>query len=152
MELEHKAFWALKTCNFEPNDLRANRLLQMNALEELRNESYTNSLIYKDKTKRWIDARLKGNKEFQANQKVILYILRLKLFLRKLCTRWSGPFTIKHVYAYRLLEMWSKDGSSFKVNGHRVKKYEEGILNEELLEEGMDFEKAATMQSGKESS
>ena len=65
MELEHKAYWALKTCNFEPHELRANRLLQMNDLEELRNESYTNSLIYKDKTKRWLDTRLKGNKEFE---------------------------------------------------------------------------------------
>ncbi|XP_052619683.1 uncharacterized protein LOC128126028 [Lactuca sativa] len=96
VELEHKAYWALKTCSFEPSELRANRLLQMNALEELRNESYTNSLIYKDKTKRWHDARLKGNKEFEANQKVLLYSSRLKLFPGKLCTRWSGPFTIKH--------------------------------------------------------
>ncbi|KAL7606650.1 hypothetical protein Lser_V15G17771 [Lactuca serriola] len=51
VELAHKAYWALKRCNFEPNELRANRLFQMNALEELRNDSYTNSLIYKDKTR-----------------------------------------------------------------------------------------------------
>ncbi|XP_023733787.1 uncharacterized protein LOC111881615 [Lactuca sativa] len=145
MELEHKAYWALKTCDFEPNELRANQNLQINALEELRNESYTKSLIYKDKTKRWHYARLKGNKEFEANQKVLLYNSRLKLFPRKLLTRWSGPFTIKLVYPYWVIELWSKDGSSIKVNGHRVNKYEEGILNEKLLEEGMDFEKAATM-------
>ncbi|XP_023747855.1 uncharacterized protein LOC111896063 [Lactuca sativa] len=72
VKLEHKSYWALKTCNFEPNELRANRLLQMNALEELRNESYTNSLIYKDRTKRWHDARLKGNREFEEGQKVLL--------------------------------------------------------------------------------
>ena len=29
----------------------------------------------------------------------------------------------------------------FKVNGHMVKKYEEVIINEELLDEGMEFEK-----------
>ena len=64
VELEHKAYWDLKACNFAPNELRANQLLQMNPSEELRNESYTNSLIYKDKTMKWHDARLKGNKEF----------------------------------------------------------------------------------------
>ncbi|KAL7583918.1 uncharacterized protein LOC111918055 [Lactuca sativa] len=143
VELEHKAYFALKTCNFELSELRANRILQMNALEELRNESYTNSLIYKDKTIRWHDARLNGNKEFEANQKVLLYNSRLKLFLGKLCTLWSRPFTIKHVYPYGVIELWSKDGSSFKVNGHRVKKYEEGVPNEEILEERLDLEKVA---------
>lgn len=58
VKLEHKAYWAPKTCNFEPSELRANRLLQMNALDELINASYTNTLIYKEKTKRWHDARL----------------------------------------------------------------------------------------------
>ena len=69
---------------------------------------------------------------------------RLKLFWGKLRTRWSGPFTIKHVYPYGVIELWSRDGSMFKVNGHMVKKYEEVIINEELLDEGMDFEKVAT--------
>ena len=64
LRLEHKAYWALTTYNFEPSELRTNRLLQMNALEDLRNESYTHSLIYKDKMKKWDDARMKGNKEF----------------------------------------------------------------------------------------
>ncbi|KAL7608113.1 hypothetical protein Lser_V15G12714 [Lactuca serriola] len=143
VELEHKAYWALKTCNFETNELRANRILQMNALKELRNESYTNSLIYNDKTKRWHDARLKGNKEFEEGQKVLLYNSRIKLFPGKLHTHWSGPFTIKHVYPYGVIELWSKDRSSFKVNGHRIKKYEKGMPKDEGLKEGLDLEKAA---------
>ncbi|KAL7612057.1 hypothetical protein Lser_V15G05422 [Lactuca serriola] len=143
VELERKAYWALKTCNFERNELRANRLLQMNALEELRNESYTKSLIYKDKTKRWLDTRLKGNKEFEKGQKVLLYNSRLKLFLGKLRTRWTEPFTIKHVFPYGVIKLCSKDWSSFKVNGHRVERYEEGTLKDEGLEEGLDLKVSA---------
>ena len=91
-------------------------------------------------TKRWHDARLKGSKEFEEGQKVILYNSRLNHFLGKLCTHWTGPFTIKHVYPYGVIELWGKDGSSFKVNGHRVKRYEEGMPRDERLEERLDLE------------
>ncbi|XP_023766969.1 uncharacterized protein LOC111915543 [Lactuca sativa] len=115
----------------------------MNALEELRNEPYTKSLIYKDKTKRWHDARLKGNKEFEEGQKVLLYNARLKLFPGKLRTRWTRPFSVKHAYPYGVVELWSKDGSSFKVNGHQVKRYEEGMPQDESIEERLDLEEIA---------
>ena len=55
LELEYKAMWAIKklNCNFQA--IKENKLLQMNELEELRNEAYDNSRIYKDKTKKWHD-------------------------------------------------------------------------------------------------
>lgn len=64
LKIEHKTFSALKICNFELVELRTNHLMQMNALEELRNETYTSSLIYKDKTNKWHDVRLRGHKDF----------------------------------------------------------------------------------------
>lgn len=62
-------FQALNTCNFELSELHINRFMQMNALEELRNEEYTKSLIYKDKTKKWNDVRLSRNKNFEPGQR-----------------------------------------------------------------------------------
>ena len=52
LELEYKATWAIKklNCNFQA--AKEKRLLQMNELEELRNEAYDNARIYKDKTKK----------------------------------------------------------------------------------------------------
>ena len=55
VELEQQAFWAIKKLNFDPQSMGEKRLLQLNELEEIRNESYDNARIYKDKIKKWHD-------------------------------------------------------------------------------------------------
>ncbi|KAL7604857.1 hypothetical protein Lser_V15G16174 [Lactuca serriola] len=127
-------------CNLDLAELRKNRLMQMNALEELRNEAYTSSLIYKEMTKNWHDKRLNGNKDFHEGQKVLLFNSRLKLFPGKLKTRWDGPFIVKKYFPHGAIELISRYGIPFKVNGHWVKKYEEGIPRNEELEEGLLLE------------
>ena len=52
LELEYKAMWAIKKLNCDFQAAKEKRLLQMNELEELRNEAYDNVKIYKDKTKK----------------------------------------------------------------------------------------------------
>ena len=52
LELEYKAMWAIKKLNCDFQDAKEERLLQMNELEELRNEAYDNVKIYKDKAKK----------------------------------------------------------------------------------------------------
>ena len=115
-------------------ELKTNRLMQMNALEELRNEAYSSSWLYKEKTKRWHDQRIKS-KDIHEGQKVLLFNSRLKLFSGKLKSRWDGPFLVKTVFPHGAIELISRDGTPFKVNGHRVKKYEEGVPRNEGLEE-----------------
>ena len=51
LELEYKAMWVIKKLNCDFQATKEKRLLQMNELEELRNEAYDNARIYKDKTK-----------------------------------------------------------------------------------------------------
>ena len=46
---------ATKNLNFDFQAVKEKRLLQLNELEELRNEAYDNARIYKDKTKKWHD-------------------------------------------------------------------------------------------------
>ena len=52
LELEYKAMWAIKKLNFDLKAAKEDRLLQLNELEELRNEVYDSARIYKDKTKK----------------------------------------------------------------------------------------------------
>nr|GEW16745.1 reverse transcriptase domain-containing protein [Tanacetum cinerariifolium] len=124
-ELEHKAYWALKHANFDLKTAGDHRKLQLNELNELRDQAYENSLIYKERTKKLHDSKIK-NRIFNVGDQVLLFNSRLKIFSRKLKTRWSGSFTITKVFPYGTVELSQPDGLNFKVNGHRVKHYFRG--------------------------
>jgi hypothetical protein len=62
-------------------------------LEELQNDAYDSSKIYKEKTKAFHDRHIRP-KTFVPDQKVWLFNSKLRLFPGKLRSRWDGPFTV----------------------------------------------------------
>ena len=83
LELDYKAMGAIKKLNFNFKAAKEEMLLQLNELEELRNEAYDSARIYKDKTKKWHDQKIL-KREFKAGDQVLLFNSRLKLFPGKL--------------------------------------------------------------------
>nr|GEX13631.1 reverse transcriptase domain-containing protein [Tanacetum cinerariifolium] len=132
IELEHRAYWALKHVNFNLKTGGDHRKLQLNELNELHDQAYENSVIYKERTKKLHDSKIK-NHIFNVGDQVLLFNSRLKIFLGKLKTRWSGPFTITQVFPYGTVELSQPNGPNFKVNGHRVKHYFGGDIPSKVV-------------------
>nr|GEY93350.1 DNA-directed DNA polymerase [Tanacetum cinerariifolium] len=122
IELEHKAYWALKHANFDILTAGDHKNVQLNELNELRDQAYENSLIYKEKIKRLHDSKIK-DRVFNIGDRVLLFNSRLKIFSGKLKSHWSGPFTISYVFSHGTVELAQPDMPNFKVNGHRLKHY-----------------------------
>nr|GEY64895.1 reverse transcriptase domain-containing protein [Tanacetum cinerariifolium] len=125
LEIEYKAYWALKHANFDLKTAGDHRKLQLNELNELHDQAYENSLIYKERTKKLHDDKIK-NRIFNVGDQVLLFNLRLKIFSGKLKSRWSGPFTIFEIYPYGTAKLIHPDGCNFKINCHRHKHYHGG--------------------------
>nr|GFA51198.1 hypothetical protein [Tanacetum cinerariifolium] len=88
-------------------------------------KAYENSLIYKERTKKLHDDKIK-NRIFNVGDQVLLFNSRLKIFSGKLKSHWSGPFTISKIYPYGTTKLIHPDGCNFKINFHRLKHYHGG--------------------------
>ncbi|RVW21350.1 Retrovirus-related Pol polyprotein from transposon 17.6 [Vitis vinifera] len=104
VEVEYKAWWAIKKLNMDLIRAGEKRYLDLNEMEELRNNAYINSKVAKQRMKKWHD-QLISNKEFQEGQRVLLYDTRLHIFPGKLKSRWIGPFIIHRVYSNGVVEL-----------------------------------------------
>ncbi|GJW10204.1 reverse transcriptase domain-containing protein [Tanacetum coccineum] len=143
VEIEHKSHWALKQCNLDLSLASKSRLIQLNELAELRDDAYESTRIYKERTKKWHDSRLCGDKDFKVGDQVLLYNSRLNMYPGKLKSKWSGPNIVKTVYPHEAIEITDRDGYSFKVNGQRLKKYYGGDIDKED-DEVIELENDAT--------
>ena len=94
VEMEHRAYWAIKAFNFDLKEASELRKFQMSELEELRNKAYISTRNYKERMKLFHDKKI-VRKIFEPNQTVLLYDSKLHTFSGKLRTRWMTPTLLK---------------------------------------------------------
>ncbi|XP_060190638.1 uncharacterized protein LOC132619897 [Lycium barbarum] len=140
VELEHKAYWAIKKLNLDMSLAGEKRLLQLHELDEFRLGVYKNEKLYKEKTKRWHDKHIQ-HREFSPGQQVLLFNSRLRLFPGKLKSRWSGPFVVSKITPHGAVEIQTTDRvRKFLVNGQRLKRYWGGNFDKEKEQVLLDDE------------
>ncbi|XP_073139088.1 uncharacterized protein [Henckelia pumila] len=128
VELEQKMYWAIKAQNFEFVCASEKGLLELNKLEQCRGHAYDMALSYKEQTKRIHDKRIR-HREFKEGYAVLVFNSRLRLFPRKLKSRWSGPFVITKVYPSNTVVLKDAKDGMFPVNAKRLKNYMGGEIN-----------------------
>ncbi|XP_016195628.1 uncharacterized protein LOC107636644 [Arachis ipaensis] len=115
VEVEHKAYWAVKECNSGLGESGIERKLQL--------EAYENSRLYKEKVKAVHDKNIKRRK-FRAGDQVLLYNTRLRFMPGKLRSRWDRPYMVEKVKPYGVVHLSHPLSPTFyKVNCHCLKLY-----------------------------
>jgi hypothetical protein len=97
------------------------RKIQIAKHEESKEKAYHSAKLYKKRTKRWHDKRIKI-KQFKPGDKVLLSNSRVCLFGHgKLCSKWEGPYLVLHIVDHSAVTLQCNDGDTFKANGQCLK-------------------------------
>ena len=95
LELEHKAYWAIKELNYDFKLAGEKRLFDIT--DEWRTQAYENAKLFKENIKRWHEKRIQ-KREFRVGEYVLLYNSCFRFFAGKLLSKWEGHYVIEEVY------------------------------------------------------
>jgi hypothetical protein len=97
------------------------RKIQIVELEEWREKAYHSAKLYKERTKRWHNKRIKI-KQFKIGDMVLLFNSHIHLFGHgKLRSKWKGPYLGLHAVDYGTVTLQCDDGDTFTANGQCLK-------------------------------
>jgi len=123
VEIEHRAWWAIKQLNYDLTKAGEEHRQQLIELDKIIAEGYESARSYKMRVKLFYDKHIL-RKEFSPGMKVLLYDSKLHLFPGKLRSRWRSPYIVSRVFPYGAVEIQDlESGATFKVNGQRLKQF-----------------------------
>nr|XP_009760076.1 PREDICTED: uncharacterized protein LOC104212490 [Nicotiana sylvestris]XP_016456100.1 PREDICTED: uncharacterized protein LOC107780093 [Nicotiana tabacum] len=93
VELDHRAWWALRQLNLDMEIAGTSRVTELHELDEFRYHAFESTWLYKERMKMMHGKNIL-ERNFKPGDVVLLYNLRLKLFLGKLKSRCLGPFRV----------------------------------------------------------
>ncbi|XP_057837638.1 uncharacterized protein LOC131047863 [Cryptomeria japonica] len=112
------------------------RLLQLNALDEIRKSALQHTKSVQNQRMKWHDHHIK-DKSFKLSDWDLLYDSRYKDNLGNLQTRWLGPYEIVETFSNGAVRLSTIDHVQFKllVNGHRLRLYHKHLSKDDFLQQ-----------------
>ena len=110
LELEHKAYWAIKELNYDFKLAGEKRLFDISSLDEWRTQACENAKLFKEEVKRWHDKTFQ-KREFKVGEYVLLYNSCFRFFAGKLLPIWEGPYVIEEVYRSGAIKINNAEGN-----------------------------------------
>ncbi|KAK3183844.1 hypothetical protein Dsin_031130 [Dipteronia sinensis] len=104
VKLEHRAYWVINKLKYELDKVRKERKLQLCEFQESRKKMYESARLCKEKTKALHDKVL-CRKEFHPAMLLLLFESKLKLFSRKLESRWMSPLNVIQVHEHGAIDV-----------------------------------------------
>ena len=126
LELEHKAYWAIKELNYDFKLAGEKRLFDISSLDEWRTQAYENAKLFKEKVKRWHDRRIQ-KREFKVGEYVLLYNSHLDSLQENSSQNGKAHMLLRRVYRSGAIKINNSEGTNPKVvNEQKIKHYISG--------------------------
>jgi hypothetical protein len=135
VELEHRAHYAIRKWNIDLKLAGEYRRRQISELEEWRDRAYHSASIYKERTKRWHDKRLKP-RNFNPREKGITFQFQSQVVWSwKATKQMAGTIPSHRHIIHGAITIQDDDSNAYKVNGQRLKLF---LDHNKALDEEID--------------
>jgi hypothetical protein len=134
IEFQIKTFRTTTQLGMNLSDAQQQRILQLNELDEIRQDVHSTKPFVQQQRKRWHDKFIR-KKQFKLGDWALLFYSKFKNFKGNISTHWLGPYEIEMVFENGSVQIKTidEDQVSFLVNGHRLRLYHKPMSKDEFI-------------------